>query len=84
MLSISQWRITGLVAIVLVIMSAISFGLIGFNEDAIRAMIRGTARTSVILFVLAFTASSIYSLLQTRSAKYLLQNRPYIGVSIAL
>lgn len=84
MFSISQWRITGLVAIVLALMSAISFGTMGFSEDAIRAMIRGTARSSVTLFVLAFTASSLYSLFKTQWAKYLLQNRRYIGVSFVL
>lgn len=84
MFSISQWRITGLVAIVLAVMSVSSFALMGFSEDAIRAMIKGTARSSVTLFVLAFTASSLFALFKTGWAKYLLTNRRYIGVSFAL
>lgn len=84
MISISQWRITGLVAIVLAVMAASSFAWLGFSEEAIRAMIRGTARSSVTLFVLAFTASSLYRLFRTNWARYLLQNRRYIGVSFAL
>lgn len=84
MISISQWRITGLVAIVLAVMSVSSFAWLGFSEEALRAMIRGTARSSIILFVLAFTASSLYSLFKTRWAQYLRQNRRYIGVSFAL
>jgi DMSO/TMAO reductase YedYZ heme-binding membrane subunit len=84
MVSISQWRITGLVAIVLALMTAASFAWLGFSEEAVRAMIRGTARSSVTLFVLAFTASSLYALFKTNWAHYLLQNRRYIGVSFAL
>lgn len=82
--TISQWRITGVVALLLVLMSATSFAWLGFSEDALRAMIRGTARSSVLLFVLAFTASSLFSLFKTGWARYLLQNRRYIGVSFAL
>ncbi|WP_438971212.1 hypothetical protein [Methylophaga sp.] len=84
MLSISQWRITGLVATVLALMSVISFVSLGFTEEAIRTMVRTTARSSVTLFVLAFTASSLYSLFKFNWTKYLLQNRRYIGVSFAL
>ncbi len=84
MFSISQWRITGLVLIVLGLMSASSFVWLGFSEEAIRAMVRGTARTSIFLFVLAFTASSLYRLLKSGWARYLLDNRRYIGLSFAL
>lgn len=84
MISISQWRITGLVAVILAVMSAGSFIWLGFSEETIRAMIRGTARSSVILFVLAFTASSLYGLFKARWTGYLRQNRRYIGVSFAL
>lgn len=84
MISLSQWRITGLVLIVLSVMSASSFVWLGFSEEAIRAMVRGTARTSVCLFVLAFTASSLYRLFKSGWARYLLDNRRYIGLSFAL
>lgn len=81
---ISQWRITGLVAVMLTVMTASSLIWLGFGEEAIRAMVRGTARTSIILFVLAFTASSLYSMFKTQWAKYLRHNRRYIGLSFAL
>ena len=84
MIALSQWRITGLVAVVLLAMSAMSFLWFGFTEDAIRSLIRGTARTSVTLFVLAFSASSLFSLYKTTWASYLLKNRRYIGLSFAL
>jgi sulfoxide reductase heme-binding subunit YedZ len=80
---ISHWRITGLVAIVIAVMSFTSFVWLGFSEEALRVMVRGTARTSISLFVLAFTASSLYTLLGTNWAKYLRENRRYIGVSFA-
>ncbi len=84
MFLISQWRITGLVLIILSMMLVSSFVWLGFSEEAIRAMVRGTARTSVCLFVLAFTASSLYRLFKSSWARYLLDNRRYIGVSFAL
>lgn len=84
MISISQWRITGLVAIVLALVSACSFVLQGFSEESFRSMIRATAASSVLLFVLAFSASSLYALLKTSWARFLLQNRRYLGVSFAL
>lgn len=84
MISISQWRITGLVAVILAVMSASCFIWLGFSEEALRSMIRATAASSVLLFVLAFTASSLFALFKTRWARYLLQNRRYIGVSFAL
>jgi DMSO/TMAO reductase YedYZ heme-binding membrane subunit len=83
MISISQWRITGVVAIVLAILSALNFAWLGFSEEALRSMIRATATSSVLLFVLAFTASSLFALFKTRWARYLLQNRRYFGVSFA-
>lgn len=83
MIFISQWRITGLVALVLALISASSFAWLGFSEEALRSMIRATAASSVLLFVLAFTASSLFALFKTRWARYLLQNRRYIGVSFA-
>lgn len=84
MISISQWRITGLVAIVLAVMSAGSYVWLGLGEEAIRAMVRGTARSSVLLFVLAFSASSLHTLFNTSWSRWLRQNRRYIGVSFAL
>ena len=84
MISISQWRITSLVAIVLAVMSAVSFAWLGLGEEAIRAMVRGTARSSVLLFVLAFSASSLHVLFNTNWSRWLRQNRRYIGVSFAL
>ncbi|MCV7365000.1 ferric reductase-like transmembrane domain-containing protein [Mycolicibacterium neworleansense] len=45
--------------------------------------IRITARTSAILFLLAFTASSLYQLWPNDTTKWIRRNRRYLGVGFA-
>lgn len=45
--------------------------------------IRITARTSAVLFLLAFTASSVYRLWPNTGTKWLRRNRRYLGVGFA-
>ncbi len=49
----------------------------------IRAGIRLTARTSLLLFLAAFTASSIQAFTRGGAGKWLLANRRHLGVSFA-
>lgn len=78
------WRITGLVAIGIALLFAAVIAAMGFNEEAIRYLVRDTARISVILFLLAFAASSLNILLGRRWTAWLLANRRYMGVSFAI
>jgi DMSO/TMAO reductase YedYZ heme-binding membrane subunit len=50
----------------------------------IRSIIRVTARVSIALFLLAFTASSLRALFPSPGSTWVLQNRRYLGVSFAL
>lgn len=84
MIQISKWRITALVALGLTLLAAVTFAVSGYSEEALRSLVRATARTSLLLFVMAMTASSLYSLFSRGWSKWLLQNRRYIGVSFAL
>lgn len=78
------WRITGLVAIGTVLLFVTVIVTMGFNEQAVRVLVRDTARLSVLLFLFAFAASSLNVLLHRRWTAWLLKNRRYIGVSFAI
>ena len=56
---IEGWRITGFVFFGLVVVAVMIVVLQGFTEEAIRTFVRSTARTSLVLFLLAFSASSL-------------------------
>ena len=78
------WKITGLVSIVLAIFLIAVFAWNSPSEDGVRAVVRNTARSSVILFLLAFSASSLHWLFQKNGTAWLLRNRRYVGVSFAV
>jgi sulfoxide reductase heme-binding subunit YedZ len=56
----------------------------GTGEVGLRAGIRATALTSMLLFVAAFAASSLVRLAPGPRTKWLLRNRRYLGLSMAL
>ena len=63
---------------------ALAFAAIGhFGPDGLRMAIRFTARTSLILFLLAFSASSLRRLWPSNWTQFLLRNRRYLGLSFA-
>src|SRR5258708_29830044 len=53
------WRLTGLLSLLLIAMALYFLGVDGWDTEGIRLVIRATARTSLGLFVLAFTASAM-------------------------
>lgn len=81
--TLSGWRLTGLLSLLLVLMALAILSTGGMSTDAIRTVIRATARTSLVLFLLAFAASPAASLWPGRTTRWLLRNRRYIGVSFA-
>ncbi len=56
----------------------------GVDPDAWLLVIRATARTSVLLFLGAYVASSLRAYWRTDATKWLLRNRRYIGLSYAV
>ena len=58
--------------------------LAGTDEAGVRLVIRATARTSLVLFLLAFTASSLRRLAPSPTTTWLVRNRRYLGVSFAV
>ncbi len=82
--AISGWPIVGWSALAIALMIATLLVRAGTGEDGIRLVIRATARTSVVLFTLAFAASAIRSRWPTPTSAWLLANRRYFGVSFAV
>jgi hypothetical protein len=79
---LSGWRLTWLLIVAIAVVSTIAaVGVGGVNGAHLG--IRITARTSAILFLLAFTASSVYQLWPTDTTKWIRRNRRYLGVAFA-
>jgi len=83
-MKIEKWRITGVVFLGLVVLAVLTFAVQGVTEEAIRSYIRTTARTSLILFLLAFSASSLRLFIKRDWTFWLLRSRRYMGLSFAL
>jgi len=56
----------------------------GGGEPGVRALLRATAASSLALFVAAFAASGLHRLLRRPATAWLLRNRRWIGLSMAL
>ena len=77
------WRLTGFITALLIIIAVIITIISPTPVEAARMVIRMTARTSLALFLLAFTASALTRLSPSRFTYWLRANRRYIGVSFA-
>lgn len=78
------WRLTGWLSLLL---AAMALGLIaghGWDVDGVRVAIRATARTSLVLFAMAFTAGGLAGLLPSAATRWQRRNRRYLGVSFAV
>ncbi|NNC83329.1 MAG: hypothetical protein HKN79_07105, partial [Flavobacteriales bacterium] len=56
----------------------------GFDEDSLRILIRGTARSSAILFSLAFAASSVHHFVRSDITAVWLRWRPHLGLAFTV
>lgn len=78
------WPLVGWSALGLTAMAAGILGTRGFGEAGLHTLIRATAQTSFVLFISAFIASALARRWRTPSARWLLRNRRYLGVSFAV
>ncbi len=78
------WRLTWVLSIALLAMSALVLALAGSGEEGVRMWIRATARSSGTLFLLTFVARPLHTLLRSDPTRWFLKNRRYIGVSVAV
>ena len=77
------WRLLAVLTLVLTALSIWIAGMRGFEVDGVRMVIRFTARTSLLLFCLAFSAAALARLWSNGATQWLRSNRRYIGVSFA-
>ena len=78
------WAITGWNAVALVAMSALVLAAAGTGEDGVRMLIRATARSSALLFLIAFLARPVRQLWRNDATAFAIKNRRYFGVSMAV
>lgn len=83
-MAFEKWSITAWLSLgVLVTVAAILY-VVGTGREGLEMALRATARTSVVLFSLAFSASSLFKLSRNPATTWLLKNRRYVGVSFAV
>ena len=82
-MNLQGWRLTTLVTCLIVVGLLFNFGLAGWNAPAIHQAIDATGRSSLILFAIAFTSSSLESLWPSSLSRWTLRNRRWIGLSFA-
>jgi sulfoxide reductase heme-binding subunit YedZ len=71
-------------AVALLLLALLAVCEHGFGEEALRSIVRGTARVAVTLFSLTFATSSLHAVRRSHATKWLLANRRYLGLSFAL
>jgi methionine sulfoxide reductase heme-binding subunit len=77
------WRLFVLLSLTLLGLSLWIAGMRGFEVEGVRMVIRFTARTSLLLFCLAFAAAALALLWPNAWTRWLRRNRRYLGVSFA-
>jgi len=77
------WRLVVLFTCVLLAASVAVFLTAGGGTDGLRAVIRLTARTSLVFFLASFTASSLVRLAPSPTTRWLLAARRPMGLSFA-
>jgi sulfoxide reductase heme-binding subunit YedZ len=77
------WRLFALLSLILLGLCLWIAGMGGFEVDGVRMVIRFTARTSLVLFCLAFAAAALARLWPNAGTRWLRRNRRYLGLSFA-
>lgn len=78
-----RWCLALLIGTGVLIASVVMYALALYPVDGVRMAIRLTARTSLVLFVLAFTASSLFALWPSPVTAWLRAERRQFGVAFA-
>lgn len=80
----NKWKLTLLIGGGFSFFSILYFIVEGCNEDTLSLMLRISGRVDVVLFILAFLASTLIKLKNASFTRWLIRNRKYIGISFAL
>ncbi|HEY5781296.1 MAG TPA: ferric reductase-like transmembrane domain-containing protein [Lysobacter sp.] len=81
--AISGWKLFWLIGALVLAMSALILLLSPDLVEGLRSVIRATARTSFALFLAAFVASSLATLVPNAVTRGLVRERRYVGLSFA-
>src|SRR5215468_5414296 len=77
------WRLFTLLTLILSGLCAGIAGMRGFEVEGVRMVIRFTARSSLLLFCLAFSAAALSRVWPSGWTRWLRRNRRQIGVTFA-
>jgi DMSO/TMAO reductase YedYZ heme-binding membrane subunit len=77
------WRLVAVLTLVLIGLSVWIAGMRQFEVDGVRMVIRFTARTSLLFFMLAFSAAALVRLWPNAWTRWQRRNRRYLGVTFA-
>ncbi|MDX2169545.1 MAG: hypothetical protein SF182_20925 [Deltaproteobacteria bacterium] len=80
---LSGWLLTLWATVAVCTLCSFMFTLYHGGIDGWRAVIRSSAKTSIVFFLAAFAASSARVFWRGAATKWLLANRRYVGVSYA-
>jgi methionine sulfoxide reductase heme-binding subunit len=81
---VQGWKILWLTAIVSTVMLGMIWHIDGLTEASVRLAVRGTARISCLLFLMAFVAAPLHRLWATNVSQRLLRNRRFLRLSMAV
>jgi len=77
------WRLLAVLVVSLVSLSLWIASMRQFEVEGVRMVIRFTARSSLVLFCLAFSAAALARLWPAAWTRWLRRNRRYLGLSFA-
>src|SRR5215469_7198004 len=79
----TRWQLFGVLAVMVSLITAAACALAPDPVQSLQYAVRATARTSFILFLAAFTASSLAKLVPSLLTWALVRERRYLGLSFA-
>ena len=81
---LNGWTLTGMLSLAVSLMATGIAASHQFDVEGMRAVIRATARTSLLFFCLAFTASALHQLWPNAWTRWQRRNRRYLGVAFGV
>ena len=78
------WYLLGATSLVMAALAVWLASMRGFEVEGVRMVVRYTARTSLLFFCLAFSASALHRLWPTPYTRWQFRNRRYLGLSFAV
>ncbi len=78
------WPLLGVLSAGLFAMTIAVLATAGIEEEGVRMLIRATARSSVVLFCLAYSTAALVRFWPSDATRWLIRNRRYVGLGFAV